>query len=136
MTETHGELLHVDEAQALALRAARLDADVAERLADRFRALGDPSRLGLALALRDAGELCVCDLSWIAQRPQNLTSHHMKVLRGAGIVSAKKQGKMTMYRLTDEGRQLVEGTVAEHVDTPRAQPARPGRGARRTRPAC
>jgi DNA-binding transcriptional ArsR family regulator len=108
----HGELLHVDEPRALALRAARLDADSAELLADRFRALSDPLRLGLALALRDAGELCVCDLSWIAQRPQNLTSHHMKVLKRAGIVSARKQGKMTMYRLTGEGSRLADSALA------------------------
>jgi len=112
MSSDHGDLLHIDESQALALRAARLDADSAELVAERLRALGDPMRLGLALALRDGRELCVCDLSWIVQRPQNLTSHHMKVLRSAGIVTARKQGKMTMYRLTDQGSQLAEGVVA------------------------
>ncbi len=112
MTFGAGELLHIDEAQALTLRAERLDADSAERVAERLRALGDPMRLGLALALRDGRELCVCDLSWIAQRPQNLTSHHMKVLKGAGIVAARKQGKMTMYRLTTEGSRLAHSVVA------------------------
>ncbi|HXN38210.1 MAG TPA: metalloregulator ArsR/SmtB family transcription factor [Solirubrobacteraceae bacterium] len=115
MSLDYGDLLHIDESQALALRAARLDADSAELVAERLRALGDPMRLGLALALRDGRELCVCDLSWIAQRPQNLTSHHMKVLRSAGIVAARKQGKMTMYRLTAQGSQLAEGVVAGWV---------------------
>jgi DNA-binding transcriptional ArsR family regulator len=50
----------------------------------------------------------VCDLSWIAQRPQNLTSHHMKVLKGAGVVSARKEGKMTLYRLTPDGARLTD----------------------------
>src|SRR5271166_5060409 len=103
MRALHGDLLHLDEQQGLALRVARLDAGSAELLAGRFRALSDPMRLALALALRDGRELCVCDLSWIAERPQNLTSHHMKVLKGAGIVAARKLGKMTMYRLTEEG---------------------------------
>ncbi len=111
MTPTHGDLLHIDERQGLALREARLDAETAGVLADRFRALSDPMRLGLASALQDGGELCVCDLSWIAERPQNLTSHHMKVLKSAGIVSARRQGKMTMYRLTKDGRRLVESAV-------------------------
>ena len=108
----HGDLLHINEPQGRALRAACLDNESAELVAERFRALGDPLRLGLAFALRDGHELCVCDLSWIAQRPQNLTSHHMKVLKQAGIVAARKQGKMTMYRLTGEGRRLAESAVA------------------------
>jgi DNA-binding transcriptional ArsR family regulator len=108
----HRDLLHIDERQGLALRGARLDAEAATRVAGRFRALGDPTRLGLAVALRGDRELCVCDLSWIAERPQNLTSHHMQVLKSEGIVSARKQGKMTMYRLTEDGRQLVESAIA------------------------
>lgn len=111
MKPTHGELLHIGERQGLALRQARLDADTADLLAGRFRALGDPMRLGLASALLDGSELCVCDLSWIAERPQNLTSHHMKVLKSAGIVSARKEGKMTMYRLTGDGGRLVESAA-------------------------
>ena len=65
------------------------------------------------MSLRGARELCVCDLSWVAERPQNLTSHHMKVLKSEGIVSARKEGKMTMYRLTDDGRQLLASVIAE-----------------------
>lgn len=102
-----GTLLHIDEPQALALRAGRPGAEEADRASERFRALGDPVRLGLASALAGGAELCVCDLSWIAERAQGLTSHHMKVLRAAGIVRARKQGKMTMYRLTDEGARLL-----------------------------
>jgi DNA-binding transcriptional ArsR family regulator len=112
MTRSHGELLHIDEARGRELRAERLDPDTGARLAARLRALGDPTRLGLALALRDGRELCVCDLSWISERPQNLTSHHMKTLRGEGIVSARREGKMTMYRLTPEGRRLLQTALA------------------------
>jgi DNA-binding transcriptional ArsR family regulator len=57
----------------------------------------------------------VCDLSWIAERPQNLTSHHMKVLKRAGIVSARKQGKMTMYSLTQQGRRLIDSAAASRA---------------------
>jgi DNA-binding transcriptional ArsR family regulator len=112
-TREPGQLLHIDEREGLALRAGRLQAQAAERLAGRFRALGDPTRLGLALSLRGGRELCVCDLSWIAQRPQNLTSHHMKVLRGEGVVSARREGKMTMYRLTPVGEGMVGEALAQ-----------------------
>ena len=104
----HGELLHIGEREARALRAARPGADDASRLAARYRALGDPTRLALALALRGGRELCVCDLSWIAERAQNLVSHHMKALRAGGLVRGRREGKMVMYSLTDEGRALLE----------------------------
>jgi len=105
----HGELLHIDERRGLRLRAARPEQRSAERIASRYRALGDPTRLGLALTLAAAGEreLCVCDLSWVAQRPQNLVSHHMAVLRREGLASARREGRMTMYRLTQAGRDLL-----------------------------
>ena len=107
----HGELLHIDEREGRRLRRARPTERVAERIAARHRALGDPTRLGLALALTGADELCVCDLSWIARRPQNLVSHHMKVLRAAGVVSARRDGRMTMYGLTEAGRELLAASA-------------------------
>jgi DNA-binding transcriptional ArsR family regulator len=105
----HGELLHIDAREGEALRRARPDRERAEGAARRFRALGDPTRLGLALALANARgrELCVCDLSWVVERPQNLVSHHMQVLRREGVASARKDGKMTMYRLTRDGERLL-----------------------------
>ena len=112
MSSVHGDLLHIDEREGLALRRARLGPGAADTLAGRFRALGDPTRLGLALALRGGNELCVCDLSWIARRAQNLVSHHMRILRAAGIVSSRKEGKMTMYSLTAAGGDLVERALA------------------------
>jgi DNA-binding transcriptional ArsR family regulator len=112
MSAAHGVLLHIDEREGLALRAARLEASATEILAGRFRALGDPTRLVLAVALRGGRELCVCDLSWVVQRAQNLVSHHMRVLRAEGIVSSRKEGKMTMYSLTDPGRDLVDSACA------------------------
>lgn len=49
-----GVLLHIDEAQGLRLREARPPAELAERLADGYRSLGDPTRLALAMALTGA----------------------------------------------------------------------------------
>jgi ArsR family transcriptional regulator, lead/cadmium/zinc/bismuth-responsive transcriptional repressor len=108
----HGELLHLDRAAGRSLRESRLTQDAVEAVAGQFKALSDPTRLGLALALTSARELCVCDLSWVAERPQNLTSHHMKILRAQGIVAARRDGKMTMYRLTEAGRELVEAALS------------------------
>jgi ArsR family transcriptional regulator, lead/cadmium/zinc/bismuth-responsive transcriptional repressor len=110
---SHGELLHIDEDEGLRLREQRPDAEVAATAAGRFRALGDPTRLTLALALRDGKELCVCDLSWISQRSQNLVSHHMKTLRAEGLVRARREGKMVMYSLTSDGQALLGASRLE-----------------------
>ncbi len=107
-----GELLHTDERAATRLRDARLEPPTAERVAGALKALSDPTRLNLALSLRDGQELCVCDLSWIAERAQNLVSHHMKVLRQGGLVTARKEGKMTMYALTPVGVTLADTAAA------------------------
>ncbi len=68
----------------------------------------------LAAALR-GGELCVCDLSWIAERAQNLVSHHVRALRSAGLVRSERRGKLVMYSLTDDGRALLEIVLASGV---------------------
>jgi DNA-binding transcriptional ArsR family regulator len=64
----------------------------------------------LAVALRDGGELCVCDLSWVAERSQKLVSHHVRKLRSAGLVRSRRDGKMVMYALTETGERLL-GTL-------------------------
>jgi DNA-binding transcriptional ArsR family regulator len=108
------ELLCLDLPLAERLRALRLDAEQARAAAGRFQALADPTRLTIAAALRDGGELCVCDLAWIVERSQNLVSHHLRVLRQAGLVEYRRQGKMALYSLTADGWAALEGVeVAE-----------------------
>ena len=113
VAKPHGELLHIDRKTASALRRSLPGQDAADQVAGRFRALADPTRLGLALALRDGQELCVCDLSWIAERSQNLVSHHMRSLRSEGVVRARRDGKMTMYSLTPAGEELVQASAGQ-----------------------
>jgi DNA-binding transcriptional ArsR family regulator len=76
------------------------------------KALADPTRLMLAVALAEGEELCVCDLAWVAERAENLVSHHLRALRGAGLVSSRRDGKMVMYSLTSRGRELLAVTMA------------------------
>ena len=93
---------------------ARLALEAAEAAAARAKALADPTRLMLAVALRDAdGELCVCDLSWVAERSEKLVSHHVRALRAAGLVRSRRDGRMVMYALTGAGRALVDSVLSE-----------------------
>lgn len=109
------DLLCLDLPKAEALRAARVSESEARRLAGGFRALGDPTRLGLALALREGGELCVCDLAWIAEQAENLVSHHLRALRAAGLADYRREGKMALYALTERGRTLLDTLPIEGV---------------------
>ena len=111
------ELLCLDLPKAEALRASRPPEPHLRTLAASFRALGDPTRLTLALALRDGGELCVCDLAWIVERAENLVSHHVRALRTAGLADYRRDGKMALYSLTDRGRVLLDAISSEQVAT-------------------
>ncbi|MBA3807587.1 MAG: winged helix-turn-helix transcriptional regulator [Solirubrobacterales bacterium] len=115
MLEDRCDLLCLDLPRAEALRHARLDPEVADELAGSAKALGDPTRLTLAVALRDGEELCVCDLSWVAERSENLVSHHVRALRTAGLVRSRREGKMVMYALTDRGRALLDVVLEGRV---------------------
>src|SRR4051812_21519808 len=108
MSDDRCELLCLDLPRAEALRARLLDAHRAAELAARAAALGDPTRLALASVVAEGGELCVCDLGWIVGRADNLVSHHVRVLRRAGLASSRRDGKMVLYSLTEAGRSLLE----------------------------
>ena len=102
------DLLCLDLPRAEAVRAQLAGDDQARMLAAQAKALGDPSRLRIAAALRAGDELCVCDLAWITGLSQNLVSHHVRVLAGtAGLATSRRNGKLVMYRLTDAGRRLL-----------------------------
>lgn len=111
MPDDRCDLLCLDLPRAEAIRA-RLDLDAAEAGAARAKALGDPTRLTIALALREGAELCVCDLAWITARAENLVGHHLRTLRTAGLAHSRRDGKVVFYRLTETGRALVDAHLA------------------------
>src|SRR3712207_6762238 len=115
MSDERCDLICIDAPRAEAIRGKLLGNDAAENAAERAKALSDPTRLTLAAALREGEELCVCDLSWIAGRSQNLVSHHVRVLRSHGLVRSWRDGKLVMYSLTDEGHSLLGSVLGEEA---------------------
>ena len=107
MSQDRCDLICIDAPRAEAIRASLLSEGEALEAAERAKALSDPTRLTLAEALSEGGELCVCDLSWIVRRSQNLVSHHLGVLRSRGLVRSRRDGKMVMYSLTEVGASLL-----------------------------
>ena len=81
------------------LRAAPLDPTSAGELARRFAALADPVRLQLLSLLATSGDgaVCACDLVEPVGKSQPTVSHHLKVLREAGLVTSEKRGTNVWY---------------------------------------
>jgi DNA-binding transcriptional ArsR family regulator len=107
MSDERCDLLCIDAPRAEEIRGRMLDVGAAGEAAERARMFSDPTRLLLAAALIEGGELCVCDLAWISSRAQNLVSHHLRLLRSHRLVVSRRDGKLIMYSLTDEGRSLL-----------------------------
>ncbi len=101
------DLLCLDLERAEAIRK-RLDLNLVAGVAARAKALADPTRLLIALALRDGEELCVCDLAWITTRAENLVGHHLRALRDVGLACSRREHKIVFYTLTDAGRRLLD----------------------------
>jgi DNA-binding transcriptional ArsR family regulator len=77
-----------------------------------FKAASDPCRLRILKLLKE-GELCVCEIMTALNKPQSSTSHHLSILREAGLVKERRDGKWSYYRLAD-------GAVVEMIKHARA----------------
>ena len=75
-----------------------IGSDRAERMAVVAKALGDPTRIQLVDVLRkNAGQVCVCELVPLFDLSQPTVSHHLKVLRDAGLVGSERRGLWAYY---------------------------------------
>lgn len=101
------DLLCLDLPHAERIRSGLPEAGQLEVAASAARGLGDPTRLRIAAALLTGDELCVCDLAWVAGASQALVSHHVRLLKTAGVVGSRRDGRMVMYRLTERGRAVL-----------------------------
>lgn len=112
-------------------RSTTLDPDV--RL---LAALADPTRLAIVRQLAIDAETCACDFTACCDVGQPTVSHHLRVLREAGVVASERRGQWVFYRLTADvserltaiGRALVPGGLIPVSDltgrTPTPRPAR------------
>jgi ArsR family transcriptional regulator len=79
------------------LAAQALTASQAEGLAPAFKALGDPVRLRLMSMIASSAEICVCDLTDAFDLTGPTISHHLRVLREAGLVDCERRGTWVYY---------------------------------------
>jgi ArsR family transcriptional regulator, lead/cadmium/zinc/bismuth-responsive transcriptional repressor len=109
------DLLCLDLGMAEGVRTAMPSVEVLEAWSAAAKALGDPTRLAVALALRAGERACICDLAWIVGRDEKLVSHHARQLKAAGLARSERDGRMVMYSLTERGRALLAVVSAQGV---------------------
>ncbi|MDO8885617.1 metalloregulator ArsR/SmtB family transcription factor [Candidatus Oleimmundimicrobium sp.] len=79
-----------------------------KELAEYLKIISDENRLKILCFLKH-GEHCVCKINEVLNLPQNLTSHHLKILREADFVIARREGRWIHYRLNNKKiRYLME----------------------------
>jgi ArsR family transcriptional regulator len=89
----------------------------------QFRALADPTRLRI-VAFLGRQERCACELGEAIEVPANLLSHHLKVLRQAGLIVGTRRGRWIDYRLHAEGFRALARLLAG-IGDPLASPPLP-----------
>ncbi len=96
---------HKNEACCAPATAPSLSREGTQALAARLKALADPTRLRmLDLLAQQAEPLCVCDITPQFEQNQPTVSHHLKLLREAGLIDCEKRGIWAFYWATDTGR--------------------------------
>lgn len=109
----------LEPGKVAAARARVPDAKTIESISRSLHALGEPTRLRIAVALLSAGELSVSDIAAAVGIAEPAASQHLRILRGERLVRNRRQGRAVFYSLADQHvRDWVELalTHAEHDD--------------------
>lgn len=104
-----------DSGKVVSITEALVDLDEAADLAEMFRLLGDPTRVRVLYALLEAGELCVCDIAAVVGVSESKVSQGMRLLRGAGVVRNRRDGRNVYYRLDDAHVRLLLDISRQHL---------------------
>ncbi|MGP4019330.1 ArsR/SmtB family transcription factor [Saccharopolyspora sp. 5N708] len=113
-------IVDTGEAEPCATRVMRepLTAAQAAELARAFKAIGEPVRLRLLslIASHAGGEACVCDLTGAFELSGPTISHHLKVLREAGIIEGDRRGTWIYYRVRPDTLRLLSESLVPAQD--------------------
>ncbi len=103
------------EDRVLTLREHMVDEIQAQRLAEMFKMLADPTRLRIITALAE-GEVCVHELADALKLSQSAVSHQLRLLRQQGLVRTRRVGRHVYYHLDDEHVYHLLRQALEHVE--------------------
>jgi DNA-binding transcriptional ArsR family regulator len=85
-----------------------------DRLAQTYKALGDPTRLKIVMALK-GGEMCVCDLAAFIGLSESAVSHQLRRLKDLALVKHRREGQILFYSLDDDHVAALLKVGLEHV---------------------
>ena len=105
----------IDRDRVTSTRVKVPNPTTAVKAAAVFRLLGDPSRVRMLTALLEAGELCVCDLASVVDAEESTVSHSLRLLRSAGVVRRRRDGRQAFYSLDDAHVRLLLDLTLQHV---------------------
>ena len=105
--ETHEDLI-------ACTRVQMPDEEVLYDVAELFKVFGDSTRIRILSALLDH-ELCVCDLAELLGMGQSAISHQLRILRTAGLVRPRRDGKTMYYALDDEHVHSIFAAGLQHI---------------------
>ena len=107
--------VHHEHPQVLAhAQEYRLGEDDIDRLCETFKVFSDSTRMKIIFALFKS-EMCVCDIAEVLEMGQSNISHQLRVLRTAGLVKFRKEGKSAYYSLDDEHVRLIIDQAIAHI---------------------
>jgi ArsR family transcriptional regulator, arsenate/arsenite/antimonite-responsive transcriptional repressor len=109
MSKSSGQSAESPYCEVAPLVREPLSSQAAAELAGMLKALSDPVRLRLlsVVASHSGGEACVCDISAGITVGQPTVSHHLKVLRNAGLLDSQRRGSWVYYRVIPEALQQL-----------------------------
>ncbi len=96
----------------------RIDDDQLTELSDILRLMGDPSRLKIIIACMES-PTCVSDIIEKVELSQSLVSHHLRLLRGTGMLKAKRQGRHIFYGVNGDHVRCILVDLMRHVSQTR-----------------
>ncbi|HET7369044.1 MAG TPA: metalloregulator ArsR/SmtB family transcription factor [Gaiella sp.] len=95
-----------------------METEAARDLAGLFKALADPTRVAIVNRLASGESCCVCDLTGAFELSQPTVSHHLRILRDAGLVEAERRGTWAYYRLVPDAIERLGEVFSVPVLTP------------------
>jgi ArsR family transcriptional regulator len=88
-----------------------------------FQALGHPTRLAIVRELVGTSEVCACDFTTCCDVRQPTVSHHLRILKDAGVIEAERRGTSIFYRLVPAAAERLRGLAGELDGAPQIIPA-------------
>ena len=97
----------------------------ADDLAEAFKALADPTRVAIINRLSTASAACVCDLTATFELSQPTISHHLRILRAAGLIEVERRGTWAYYRLVPEAIERLRHVLVGSSQPGNSVPVQP-----------